>query len=297
MTSVPVTDSSAPAPAGPVSARDGRDARVVLPTRHPARWAMAAVVLLIVAGGITQVVGNERFQWDVVGEYLFSQPILQGVAKTLMLTAAAMAIGVGLGVVIAVLRLSPNPIAVGVPTADPDSPFLLDMTTSVVAEGKIRVARNKKQPLGEGWAIDAEGRPTTDAEVYYGASPGSILPMGGASAYKGFALALMVEALAGALSPAGTSRPGGPRGGNGLFTMAIDIAHFRDPEDFRASFGGLIDYVQSPPFAPGVDHITVPGEPERDARHARAEAIPVDDETWRQLNAAAQSVGVAPLQA
>ena len=194
-------------------------------------------------------------------------------------------------------RLSPNPIAVGVPTDDPDSPFLLDMTTSVVAEGKIRVARNKKQPLGEGWAIDAEGRPTTDAEAYYAASPGSILPMGGASAYKGFGLALMVEALAGALSPAGTSRPGGPRGGNGLFTMAIDIAHFRDTEEFRASFGGLIDYVQSPPFAPGVDHITVPGEPERDARRARADAIPVDDETWRQLTAAAQSVGVAPLQA
>lgn len=103
MTSVPVTET----PARPAFARD---ARVVLPTRHPARWAMAAVVLLIVAGGITQVVGNERFQWDVVGDYLFAAPILQGVGKTLMLTAAAMAIGVGLGVVIAVLRLSPNPI-------------------------------------------------------------------------------------------------------------------------------------------------------------------------------------------
>ena len=110
MTSVPVTENSAPAPSRPASARDGRDARVVLPTRHPARWAMAGVILLLVAGAIFQIVGNERFQWDVVGDYLFAQPILQGVAKTLMLTAAAMAIGVGLGIVIAVLRLSPNPI-------------------------------------------------------------------------------------------------------------------------------------------------------------------------------------------
>ncbi|GEB15015.1 amino acid ABC transporter permease [Pimelobacter simplex] len=103
MTATPVTDS----PARPAFARD---ARVVVPTRHPGRWAMAAVILVLVAGAITQVIGNERFQWDVVGDYLFAEPILQGVARTLMLTVAAMTIGVVLGVVVAVLRLSPNPI-------------------------------------------------------------------------------------------------------------------------------------------------------------------------------------------
>ena len=96
MTSTPVTES----PTRPAFARD---ARVVLPTRHPARWAMAGVILVLVAGAITQIVGNERFQWDVVGEYLFAQPILQGVGKTLMLTVAAMTIGVTLGIVIAVV--------------------------------------------------------------------------------------------------------------------------------------------------------------------------------------------------
>ncbi|RLT27798.1 MAG: Ldh family oxidoreductase [Chloroflexi bacterium] len=193
-------------------------------------------------------------------------------------------------------RLSPNPIAVGIPTQDPDAPFLLDMTTSVVAEGKIRVARNAKKPLGEGWAVDGAGNPTTDAEVYYGTPSGSILPMGGESNYKGFGLAMMVEALAGALSPAGTSRANGRRGGNGLFVMAIDISHFREPGEFEASFGGLVEWVQSPPFAPGVSHITVPGEPERNARQARATEIPIDDETWRQLTGAAASVGVPPLE-
>ena len=87
-----------------------RDAREVIPVRHTGRWVAAGVIVLIGVGVIYQMVNNTRFQWDVVGEYLFSAPILQGVAKTLMLTVAAMVIGLVLGVVIAVMRLSPNPI-------------------------------------------------------------------------------------------------------------------------------------------------------------------------------------------
>lgn len=87
-----------------------RDARVVLPTRHPGRWTAAAVVVAIAVLAALQVVQNQRFQWDVVGKYLFSEPILQGVLKTLMLTAVSMAIGITLGIFIAVMRLSPNPI-------------------------------------------------------------------------------------------------------------------------------------------------------------------------------------------
>jgi uncharacterized oxidoreductase len=192
-------------------------------------------------------------------------------------------------------RLSPNPIAVGIPTPDSSAPFILDMTTAVVAEGKVRVARNRGESIPEGWILDAEGLPATDPAAYYGPPAGSIQPLGGQFAYKGFGLALVVEALAGALSPAGTSRPEGPSGANGLFVMAIDIARFRPPEDFAAAFGGLLDYVQSPPFAPGVERITVPGEPERAARRARAEGVAIDDETWRQLVEAGESVGVPPL--
>lgn len=86
------------------------DARVVLPTRHPLRWVAAGFILLAAVGAGLQMVQNERFQWDVVGKYLFSEPILQGVLRTLMLTVLAMVIGLVLGVVIAVMRLSPNPI-------------------------------------------------------------------------------------------------------------------------------------------------------------------------------------------
>jgi uncharacterized oxidoreductase len=189
-------------------------------------------------------------------------------------------------------RLSPNPIAVGIPTEDANAPFLLDMTTAAVAEGKVRVARNRGDRIPEGWIVDAEGRPATEPAAYYGPPVGSIVPFGGPFAYKAFGLALVVEALAGALSPAGTSRPDGPSGANGLFVMALDIGHFQPPEQFAAAFGGLLEYVQSPPYAPGVDHITIPGEPERLARLARAEGVAIDDETWRQLVEAGESVGV-----
>jgi polar amino acid transport system permease protein len=87
-----------------------RDSRVVLPTRHPGRWAVAIVIVILAALAVIQVLQNPRFQWDVVSDYLFAEPILKGVLRTLMLTGASMLIGIALGVLFAILRLSPNPI-------------------------------------------------------------------------------------------------------------------------------------------------------------------------------------------
>ena len=78
--------------------------------RHPGRLLAVAVIAVLAAMAVHMLVTNERFQWDVVGKYLFAEPILSGVARTLVLTAIAMVIGVALGVVAAVARLSPNPI-------------------------------------------------------------------------------------------------------------------------------------------------------------------------------------------
>jgi uncharacterized oxidoreductase len=191
-------------------------------------------------------------------------------------------------------RLSPNPIVVVLPT---EPRFVLDMTTSVVAEGKLRVARNRGDSVPEGWIVDAEGRPSTDPAVFYGPPQGSLRPLGADAAHKGFGLALVVEALAGALSPAGTSRPGAPSVGNGLFCMAIDVARFRPLEAFGSTFAALIEYVQSPPYAPGVDRITIPGDPERTSQRTReATGIPLDDATWRQLVETAQKLRVPPIE-
>ncbi|HUZ20129.1 MAG TPA: amino acid ABC transporter permease [Acidimicrobiales bacterium] len=80
------------------------------PLRHPWRWVATAAVLVLVAMLVHALVTNPRFGWRVVGHYLFSSPVLGGVALTLEITAGAMAIGIVLGVVLAVMRLSPNPL-------------------------------------------------------------------------------------------------------------------------------------------------------------------------------------------
>jgi (2R)-3-sulfolactate dehydrogenase (NADP+) len=87
--------------------------------------------------------------------------------------------------------LSTSPLAVGLPGGE--QRVIVDMATSSVARGRIALAANKKEPLPEGWAFDAKGQPTTDAQV---ALTGMLAPMAGA---KGFALALVVEALTGGM--------------------------------------------------------------------------------------------------
>ena len=129
-------------------------------------------------------------------------------------------------------RLSTNPIVVAAPTEDPEQPFVLDMATSVGAEGKVRVARNRGAELPPQWILDGDGRPSTDPWDLYGGNPpgskeaGALLPVGGPVGHKGFGLSMAVELLAGALTPAGPSRPDEPGGGNGLFMLAIDPERF-----------------------------------------------------------------------
>src|SRR5205085_2855731 len=86
------------------------------------------------------------------------------------------------------------------------SPLVLDIGTSVCAEGKVRVAFQQREPVPAGWLLDAEGRPTTDPGVLYEEPLGTILPLGGAQAYKGFGLSLLLDALAGGLSGGSCSR-------------------------------------------------------------------------------------------
>jgi polar amino acid transport system permease protein len=81
-----------------------------VPVRHYGRWIAAGIVLLIVASVIRSMVTNDRFEWDVVGNYLFDSRILDGLRITIELTVLAMAIGIALGVVLALMRLSANPV-------------------------------------------------------------------------------------------------------------------------------------------------------------------------------------------
>jgi len=188
-------------------------------------------------------------------------------------------------------RLSTNPIAFAAPTSS-GPPFVLDMTTSIVAEGKIRVLRNQGKPIPEGWVLDGHGQPTTDPHAFYGPPKGALLPFGGKLGHKGFGLSLMVELLAGALSGAGCSRPGVTRLGNALFLLALKVESFLPLAEFERHLEALRTHVKDTPTQPGFDEILVPGEPEaRTEARRRAEGIPLDDETWRQVLEAARSVG------
>jgi polar amino acid transport system permease protein len=81
-----------------------------VPLRRPGRWIVAALVLLVAAALVRSVVTNPRFEWNVVGDYLFDHRILEGLVVTIELTVIAMAIGVVLGVLLAVMRVSTNPL-------------------------------------------------------------------------------------------------------------------------------------------------------------------------------------------
>lgn len=188
-------------------------------------------------------------------------------------------------------RLATDPLAMGVPRADGD-PVVLDMTTTVVAEGKVRVQSNRGQPVPEGWLIDAEGQPTTDPNVLYGEPRGSILPLGGSAAgHKGYGLNVALELLAGALSGTGCIGGGQPLG-NGVLLIALEVERFLPLDEFHRHAERFFAHVKSSPPAAGFDEILLPGEIEAQVqRRRRQEGVPVDEETWRQVLEWADKLG------
>jgi uncharacterized oxidoreductase len=178
-------------------------------------------------------------------------------------------------------RISTNPLCLGVPTRS--DPVVLDIGTSVVAEGKVRVSFNKGEPVPEGWLVDDRGRPTTG--VLYRDPRGGILPLGGTQAYKGFGIGLLLDMLAGGLSGGMCSNPKATvLGYNAVLFVVFDVEHFAGTEHFLNEVNGLAEFVRSCPRAEGVSEIMLPGDPERKQRARRqAEGIPVDAGTWEQL--------------
>jgi hydroxycarboxylate dehydrogenase B len=180
-------------------------------------------------------------------------------------------------------RLATNPISIAAPTSG-DYPLVLDIATSMVPEGKIRDYAFRRAPLPEGWIVDAQGRPSNDAQDFYGDSAGAILPLGGPSGHKGFGLALMIDVLAGALSGAGCCREGDLPARDGVLLIALDIEQFSDRIGFYQHVSELIAYVKSCPPAAGYKEVFLPGEMEhRIAQQRRANGFQIDDDVWRQI--------------
>ncbi len=187
-------------------------------------------------------------------------------------------------------RLSTNPLAVAVPGPNGTVAISVDLATSIVAEGKVRVKRNRKEPLPANWAIDEAGRPVTDSQAFYGPPRAGLLPMGG---HKGTALGLVVEVLGGILSGEGAI---GDRTGpvhNGTFLLLVEVARFLPLVDFTGQVTDLVRWVKSSVPAAGVAEVLVPGEPEARSEAARRrDGIPVEAETWRQIEEIAAELGV-----
>jgi uncharacterized oxidoreductase len=187
-------------------------------------------------------------------------------------------------------RLSANPIAAGVPVAGGE-PIVVDISTCTIAEGKIKVAFNQGARVPDGCIVDGEGRPTDDPKAFYATPPGAILPLGG---HKGYCLSVLAEVLAGALTGGGCSHFGVDRVANNMFSLGIDPAFLRSSPDFSAEIDRFIAHVKSARTVVPDGEILMPGEPEARTRDRRKrDGIELDETTWGQIVAIAESVGVS----
>ena len=186
-------------------------------------------------------------------------------------------------------RLSANPILGAAPRADGD-PIVMDMATCSTAEGKVKVARAAGKQIPEGYFVNSDGHPSTDPEDYYSDPPGALLPMAG---HKGFALALMCDIFAGAVSGGECSTEGIARIANTLFAVFIDPERFCGRDYYFEQVEQLVRWVKSSELMEGFDRIMVPGEPEAIAEQARsAEGIHIEDSTWQKITSVAASKGI-----
>jgi uncharacterized oxidoreductase len=199
-------------------------------------------------------------------------------------------------------RFGTNPFCAGVPLAG-RPPVILDFATSVIAQGKTRVAMNKGEQVAEGCLLDEHGHPTTEPRFAVVPPYGALLTFGGAlGSHKGYGLALMCELLGGALAAGMTQRTDDAshkRVLNGMLSVLLDPAALLGGEEGLGAFEGeaeaFIAWVQASPAREGYGPVQAAGDAERAHRARRsAEGVPVDAATWQEILAAAGSLGVEP---
>jgi uncharacterized oxidoreductase len=186
-------------------------------------------------------------------------------------------------------RLSANPIAAGVPVKD-GPPIIVDISTCMIAEGKIKVAFNKGVNVPDDCILDSAGQPTNDPKAFYASPPGAILPLG---AHKGFGLSVIAEVLAGALSGGACSRAGVDRVANNMLSIIFDPDTFPWADRFGDEILGLIAHIKSARTMTPDGEILMPGEPEARARaRGLKHGIEIDETTWSQIVSTGKSLGV-----
>lgn len=191
-------------------------------------------------------------------------------------------------------RLSTNPISIAAPGPG-GQPIMFDAASSVAPEGKVRNLHTAGKKTPDGWMIDHQGRPTNDTSDFYNDPGGALLPMGYTVGHKGYALAVMIDILAGALSGGGCCQPVPPPPADGMLAIALDIRQFIEPADFDTQVSTLLEHVKSSKLAQGVAAIRTPGEPEaiNRARLVR-EGIHVEPAVWQQIEAISRRLKLDP---
>lgn len=192
---------------------------------------------------------------------------------------------------------STNPFSFAAPAKE-ERTVVLDMATTAVAGNRILLYRKKDQPIPDGWANDATGKPTNDPHK---ASMQHLQWFGG---YKGFGIAMMVEIMSGCLMNASFGRTeltegvgkGAERVAKGYLFIVLDIARFVPEELFRSYMDTLIRDVRSSDRAEGVDRIYVPGEIEHlRMAERKASGVPLDSALVDELNALGNKLGLGNL--
>jgi LDH2 family malate/lactate/ureidoglycolate dehydrogenase len=198
-----------------------------------------------------------------------------------------------------------NPLAFAAP-ARRNAPFELDMATTTVAAGKVKVYKLNHRPLPSGWVVDDKGQAVTEPEQAFGyvfdRPEGGITPLGGpreVGGHKGYGLAVMVHILGGALAGASfspirnrTQKPSDPHN-IGHFFLAIDPRSFRDEGAFEDDLDQVIDTLHGARRADPAQPVLVAGDPERATRVERLrDGVPVPDDLMEQLRTVAKGANV-----
>jgi hydroxycarboxylate dehydrogenase B len=184
-------------------------------------------------------------------------------------------------------RLSTNPITIGIPV-EGSEPIIVDMTTSMAAEGKLMVALNRGEQVPEGWIIDKHGHPTTQPTDFY--DGGALLTIAG---HKGSGLSIVTDLLAGAITTGKSSDPVDTVLRNNMLSIYIAPAIYDTEHAVPAEVARFVEWIRSSPPARADAPVLLPGEVERAMRRERMEkGIPIDSKTWDDLVAAAASVRI-----
>lgn len=194
------------------------------------------------------------------------------------------------------MLLSTNPIAAGIPAGD-EPAVVLDMATTVAAYGKIKAKAKRGEPLPEGWMIDRQGKPLTDASRSH---EGFLLPIGG---HKGYGLALIVGLLAGTLQGAAMGRDvvdfnvdfNTPTN-TGQAILVIDLEAFGGAGPFKAAVDALVRDIRNSERLPDVERIWLPGEQSHLRRADYAQrGVPLPEALVRELDELAAELSISPL--